>query len=607
MQFTFIDAAGKVLFLRDDAERAELTHEEWTLTADFPYISGKAITTGQRIWFRSPSTNVQQIYEVRQAKSLEPDSAQQIIAEHIVISELTDEHIDSKDFEKKPIKDVLKSVLSGTLWSLGTVEINPTSDVSISRGSVWQAILEIRNNYNVYIEARATLSDNGTITRRIDVKKTEGTFNGLRLSIDKNFLDPSVTIDDTNVATALYGYGGTKIATEQGQENQEINFANVTWSKTSDHPAKPKGQKYLEDPTATKNYGRNGRPRFGFYQNTDILNANTLLQKTWEALKACSTPNISVEGTVADLYRMGYADQPIKLHDTALVEVSPVGFKKEIQIIKFTENLLDPSGSLVTIGAYIPNIIFFEKQTNEEITGSPCGAGSGGGGGGGGGNKAKRTERQEFETQITANNQMIQLRAYQNDLDDLDNEVKKQEAKITVEHNRITSEVTDRRNADKELSSKITQTANSITAEVKERKKADGELSGKITITAKEIRQEVKDTDKRLSASIKVNSDSIKLKVDKNGVISAINVSPESIDISASRINLTGYVTASELETTNAAITNLETGQTKATSLRASQGTMDYLSVPDSLSVFGYAIRFQQIVATNGTFNVLAR
>lgn len=521
MQYTFLDTAGKVLFLRDDAERAELAHEEMTLNADFPYISGKEIANGQRIYFRTPSTNTPQVYEVRQAKTLEPDAVQQIIAEHICIAELTDEHIDNAEFVKQAIKSVLQSVLKGTLWSVGTVETNPTSDVNISRGSVWQAVLQIRNNFNVYIEPNVTLSDNGTITRKLDVRKTSGTWNGLRLSIDKNLLDPAVTIDDTNVATALFGYGGIEIATEQGQENKEINFSGVVWSKTSDHPAKPKGQKYIEDPDATKNFGRNGRPRYGYYQNTEILDPNILLQKTWEALQACNTPDVSVDGTIADLYRMGYADQPIRLHDIALVEVSPAGFKKQIQIIKFNENLVDPSGSLVTIGSYIPNIIYFEKRTNEEITGSPCG--SGGGGGGGGGNRSKQTERQEFETKITANNEMIQLRAYQNDLNDLDNEVKLQEGRITVEHNRITAEVNDRRDADKELSGKITVQANKISLVVEEK-------NGKYTVNTASI---VAGINAQSGSYVKIKADYIDLK----GYVTISDLSAEIAKIQDLTVN----------------------------------------------------------------------
>lgn len=607
MLFTFIDYDCNVLFIREDAERAEWTQEEMTLNLDFPYIKEKEITTGQRIWFRDPATNAQQVYEVRQVKGIEPDSVQQVVAEHICIAELTDAHIDNSTQENKPLQTVLAAVLKGTGWGVGNVETNPTSSVEISRGSVWQAVLQIRNNYNVYLEPRTTLQTNGTVNRKLDIKKTSGTWNGLRLSIDKNFLDPSVTIDDTNVATALYGYGGTIIATEQGQENKEVNFADVVWSKTADHPAKPKGQKYLEDPDATKKYGRNGKPRFGFYQNTEITNPNTLLQKVWETLKTINTPDVSVEGTVADLYRMGYADQPVKLHDIALVEVGPYGFKKQIQIIRMTVDLLDPSATTLTIGSYIPNIVYMEKQTYEQVTGSPGGSG---GGGGGGGNRSGQSERQEFETQITANNQMIQLRAYQNDLDDLDNEVKRQDAAITVEHNRITAEVTDRREADKELSGKITVTANAVTTEVKAREKADKELSGKIEVTATQITQKVTDTENRLTAEIKINADNIRLKVDKNGVISAINVSPESVDISASRINLTGYVTASDLESTNAAINNLESGVTtasvlRATSLYGTNASTTNLSVADSLSIYGHGTSFKTVTVGGTTYHLL--
>lgn len=50
-------------------------------------------------------------------------------------------------------------------------------------------------------------------------------------------------------------------------------------------------------------------------------------------------------------------------------------------------------------------------------------------------------------------------------------------------------------------------------------------------------------------ASITLNKDNIELKVSKDGVISAINQTPESVTIDASKINLNGYVTASKLKT----------------------------------------------------------
>ena len=68
-------------------------------------------------------------------------------------------------------------------------------------------------------------------------------------------------------------------------------------------------------------------------------------------------------------------------------------------------------------------------------------------------------------------------------------------------------------------------------------------------------------------ASIKVNSDSIELKVSKDGVISAINQTAESIKISASKIELSGYVTASEFSSLKADLANVTSGTVQASHL----------------------------------------
>lgn len=62
------------------------------------------------------------------------------------------------------------------------------------------------------------------------------------------------------------------------------------------------------------------------------------------------------------------------------------------------------------------------------------------------------------------------------------------------------------------------------------------------------------DSNKRLTSAesaIELNADNIALKVSKNGVISAINVSPESIELDANKINLNGHVTATHIKSLN--------------------------------------------------------
>lgn len=389
MQFTFMNAAGVVLFVRDDLESGDWTVEEYTVNATFPYNAGKVIERGQRLAFRNPATNALEVFEVRNVTNIEPEHYQQIIAEHIAVSELSDDHINTQEITDQTPAQALATALTGTLWAVGNVTDTTVSSADISRGSVWQAVCTIQANWNVYITPRVTVNAAGTITGRyLDIAPAQGTWRGVRLSISKNMTDASVVYDDSEVYTALYGYGGSvdKPQTGGDDETEELTFADVAWTATAEHPAKPAGQTYLEDPAATALYGRNGRPRFGYYQNSGIDDADILLQKTWESLQQCRKPKISISGTVTDMYRFGYADQPLQLHDTVLVEIAETGELFEKDIIKLRIDLVDPTATTPEIGDYIPNIIYIERDTGENA------------GGGGGGGRSPGSETNQYNT-----------------------------------------------------------------------------------------------------------------------------------------------------------------------------------------------------------------
>lgn len=423
MDFLFFNAANQPLFTRNDAEQAEWTVEQFSFFGLFPFDSEKVIERGQRIAFQD-ADGVWQAFEIRKAKSYEPDHYQEITAEHIVVSELTDEHVQPKEWNTVAPQAALRDVLTGTLWSVGTVTATGTSSGSISYGSAWQGVNTIAQNWNVYITPRVSIGPSGITGRHLDIAPARGNWRGLRLSITSNLEQAGVTYDDTNLLTAMYGYG--KTITEEPDieanpptpepepddiQSSPLTFTDVAWSTTTDHPAKPAGQAYLENPTAKALYGRNGRNRFGFYQNGDVTDPNILLDLTWEALKKDSEPLISIEGTLHDLQRLGYADQTIRLHDTALVEILPAGVEVQREIIQLTVDLLNPLNTTVTIGAYIPNIIYINKETAEKASG-----GGGGGGGGGRGQTDAEKEFSEFQTQISANQYQILLRAWQQNI-----------------------------------------------------------------------------------------------------------------------------------------------------------------------------------------------
>lgn len=264
------------------------------------------------------------------------------------------------------------------------------SSANISRGSVWQAVCTIQDNWNVYIIPRITVNSAGSITGRyLDIKPAAGTWRGIRLSVDKNLTDSTVIYDDTEVYTALYGYGGSVdvVDTSGGDDTKEdLTFADIVWTATDEHPAKPSGQTYIEDPSKTALYGRNGRPRFGYYQNSDIDDGEVLLEKTWASLKECYTPRINISGTVTDLYRLGYKDEPLRLHDLVIVDITPTGEVFQKEIIKLTVDLIDPTATQPEIGDYIKNIIYINSETSDEASG---------GGGGGGGSPGSKTELED--------------------------------------------------------------------------------------------------------------------------------------------------------------------------------------------------------------------
>ena len=561
MEFTFTRATGEVAFFRSDAEQAEWTQEEMSLLCTFPIDQKKIIERGMIVLFKDPATDDWQAYEIRNCTILPGEYYQQFTAESLAISELTDCHIgDDIQFTSISVQSALQQVISGTGWNIGHVGSTNVSFGDIGRGSVWQGVTTIRNNWNVYIEPRVTVDASGITGRYLDILPSSGEWRGLRIAVNKNVSDPCVTYDDSELYTALYGYGASYSEGEREErQTLETNFSEVSWNETADHPAKPSGQMYIEYPEKTALYGRNGRPRFGYYQNGDIKDPETLLEKTWESLQQCCDPKISITGTVADLKRFGYSDQPLRLHDLVIVDIEPIGVQFYKQIIQLTVNLLDPTGNRPTIGDYIPNIIYINRETENYATG--------GGGGRGGGTRSKKKQG-EFETNILQNERNIELNAKQIDnhgnilrqagmyidpitgvliyAEDNENNIG---SKFRVQSHRIEAEVTERKAQGELLSSRITQESNRITLEVAERKEQGDALSSRITITAREIRSEVTDTENRLNSSITQTATEIRTEVANSeaGLSSRITQNADNITAEVTRAtteegNLSGRI-----------------------------------------------------------------
>lgn len=433
-----------------------------------------------------------------------------------------------------------------------SIQRNLHSSAEISMGSVWQGVRTIESSWNVYITPRVTVDSTGITGRYLDITPATPVWRGIRLSLDKNADELGVTWDDTNVLTALYGYG-------KASGDNPLTFEDVVWETTADHPAKPSGQAYLVDPTANALYARNGRPRFGYYQNGNIGDADLLLQKTWEALQATNAPEVSIDCLVADLYRLGYADQPIRLHDLALIDERSTGQTLQREIIQLDVDLLNPLSTRPVIGSYIPNIVYIEKESS--------GRGGGGGGGGGRGQSGLEDKLSEFETEILANQYEISLRAYQRDMDNVDSILR--QAGLSLDANGVLIYADDNENM----------------------------WASKLNVQADRISLVVEGTG--ANAHIKAAQ-----------IVTAINsqTGQSIIKLSADVIDLDGYVTASELAAVQAEITNLMAGDLTATHIRTGSMTATN-TYTNSLRLDGYSASWKSVtvMGSDGVTTVTLR
>ena len=115
----------------------------------------------------------------------------------------------------------------------------------------------------------------------------------------------------------------------------------------------------------------------------------------------------------------------------------------------------------------------------------------------------------------------------------------------------------------------------------------------------------MKSTKDGLESSITQLSDSIELKVGKGEIASVINMTDQGVKISASKINLSGYVTAEDLSATNATISNLTNGRTTAyqincTTFSAGTATINNVRVTGTLVVGGRSATWALVRTADG-------
>lgn len=261
----------------------------------------------------------------------------------------------------------------------------------------------------------------------------------------------------------------------------------------------------------------------------------------------------SITGEAFDTFTIG------KLYRLALLDYN-VTVEKVVTGLEW-ENVFDaPEDIIVTLEEEEDTTITFLHDLDAK-----------GGAGGGGGNAKKQDDVwKEFTTQFYRDDYVIDLWARKSDK--ADNIL--QQAGMEINSEGVLVYALDNEN---NVGSKLKVNADAITAEVQRATSEEGTLSTRITQTA----------------------EAITLKVSKGDVATQLAVEAGNVSITGGNLTIDGYVTASQLSTTNARITNLLNGTTVADELRATSARLGNSS-GGVVYIYGQQVRVYTVEDTSG-------
>lgn len=374
-------------------------------------------------------------------------------------------------------------------------------------------------------------------THYIDWLAKYGSTNSQPIEFGVNLLDLKDKVDAGDVFTVLIPLGACSIG-DDGNYTDPLTVASVN-----------NGLDYIQDDAAVALYGKIWRTHTWSY----IEDASQLLEKGREYLKIGAELQ-TLKLKAVDMHFTDTSIERIRIGDDVQIFSDPHGSNRTIICAQMEIDLLNPENTLYTFGepprTLTENVVKAEAEV-DSLTGYR-------GGGGGGGRKSVQEEISDI----------IRWAYF------FKNEQEGQIGMIAGEHDKLEGRVTE--------------------AEISIDK-------GNILLSS--VRDTVDEHGNRITeaeASITVNADAITTKVSKDGVISSINQTAESIKIQASKINLSGYVTASTFNAEIASLQDAIAGDVVCSSLTASTLYSPNASLYNNVSILGQAVSWQSKTVISG-------
>lgn len=248
---------------------------------------------------------------------------------------------------------IVDKVLQDTRFSVGHVDDLGLKSFNLYHIDAKSALWKIIDIYDCDIDVSIDVKDSKVVGRYINLYKHKGSFEGKRYTYKKDIKSIKKTIDYTNIATKLYGYGkGEEIVDEDGKSTggygRKINFSEINGGKS-----------YITNEEARLKYGVGKEKKHieGIFEDGDCEDKKELLELTKKELEKRSKPQISYELKVEDLSKYpGFEFEGVGLGDDVIVKDKELDLTVYTRIIKIIDSPFDNSDTEITLGNYIKDI-----------------------------------------------------------------------------------------------------------------------------------------------------------------------------------------------------------------------------------------------------------
>lgn len=290
----------------------------------------------------------------RIASEIVPDNATEFMGVQVAPYELEGVVIEDLRPTNRPLNQTMNQVLTDSDWRLGYVADNlPAITTTFYYVSAKDALKSIQELASVEMIFKVEISGNKITDKWVEVYHQLGNRTMKRFNYGTNALSVVRESSHDELYTALIGRGkGEEVGeTESGDATygRKINFAEVEWKKSAGKPVdKPKGQKYIELPNATAEYGiklLDGRkvPRIGIVEFSDTDDPEILIQETYQELLVRARPKVLFKASVINTGDM-------LIGDTVTIHRHDLDFHYQARVRKVVRDRKNNNKTQVEIG-----------------------------------------------------------------------------------------------------------------------------------------------------------------------------------------------------------------------------------------------------------------